>query len=233
MGLNSGSELIVILMFLVTAEVMNASGMSLRLIAFAASLVGHLRGGMAYVCAADLAGRLGHLRLGPGRRRDHDPAAGAGDGARGLPARRGRRGRGRRLDQGGDRAAVGHVHRLRLARHRREGQRAAAVGPVGGDPAAGLPDGDGLRRRAPDGHAGQAPLRRLGDGRTHRLAGAAGAADPVHHPRRHLQRRLHPDRVGLGGGAGRDRAGAVRLRRHVPARAAARADPGRASRPAS
>lgn len=49
MGLNSGSELIVILMFLVTAEVMNASGMSLRLIAFAAALVGHLRGGMAYV----------------------------------------------------------------------------------------------------------------------------------------------------------------------------------------
>ena len=115
MGLTGGSELIVILMFLVTAEVMNASGMSLRLIAFAASLVGHLRGGMAYVCAADLAGRLGHLRLGPGRRGDHDPAAGAGDGARGLPARRGRRGRGGRLDQGGDRAAVGHVHRLRLA----------------------------------------------------------------------------------------------------------------------
>ena len=45
-----GSELIVILMFLVVAEVMNASGMSLRLIAFAASVVGHLRGGMAYVC---------------------------------------------------------------------------------------------------------------------------------------------------------------------------------------
>ena len=45
-----GSELIVILMFLVVAEVMNASGMSLRLIAFAASIVGHLRGGMAYVC---------------------------------------------------------------------------------------------------------------------------------------------------------------------------------------
>ena len=43
-------EFLVILMFLVVAEVMNASGMSLRLIAFAASLVGHLRGGMAYVC---------------------------------------------------------------------------------------------------------------------------------------------------------------------------------------
>ena len=50
MGLTGGSELIVILMFLVTAEVMNASGMSLRLISFAAALVGHLRGGMAYVC---------------------------------------------------------------------------------------------------------------------------------------------------------------------------------------
>ncbi len=49
MGLNSAAELIVILMFLVTAEIMNASGMSLRLIAFAAAIVGHLRGGMAYV----------------------------------------------------------------------------------------------------------------------------------------------------------------------------------------
>ena len=50
MGLTGGSELIVILMFLVTAEVMNASGMSLRLITFAAAVVGHWRGGMAYVC---------------------------------------------------------------------------------------------------------------------------------------------------------------------------------------
>jgi len=50
MGLTGGGELLVILMFLVTAEVLNASGMSLRLIAFAATLVGHWRGGMAYVC---------------------------------------------------------------------------------------------------------------------------------------------------------------------------------------
>jgi tripartite ATP-independent transporter DctM subunit len=50
MGLTGGGELLVILMFLVTAEVMNASGMSARLISFAAALVGHLRGGMAYVC---------------------------------------------------------------------------------------------------------------------------------------------------------------------------------------
>jgi tripartite ATP-independent transporter DctM subunit len=50
MGLTGGSELLVILMFLVTAEVMNASGMSARLISFAAACVGHLRGGMAYVC---------------------------------------------------------------------------------------------------------------------------------------------------------------------------------------
>jgi tripartite ATP-independent transporter DctM subunit len=45
-----GNELLVILMFLVVAEVMNASGMSLRLIAFAAAVIGHVRGGMAYVC---------------------------------------------------------------------------------------------------------------------------------------------------------------------------------------
>jgi len=50
MGLTGGGELLVIVMFLVVAEVLNASGMSTRLIAFAASLVGHLRGGMAYVC---------------------------------------------------------------------------------------------------------------------------------------------------------------------------------------
>jgi tripartite ATP-independent transporter DctM subunit len=50
MGLTGGSELLVILMFLVTAEVLNASGMSARLISFAAAVVGHLRGGMAYVC---------------------------------------------------------------------------------------------------------------------------------------------------------------------------------------
>lgn len=49
MGLSGGSELLVILMFLIVAEVMNASGMSARLIAFAASLVAHFRGGMAYV----------------------------------------------------------------------------------------------------------------------------------------------------------------------------------------
>jgi tripartite ATP-independent transporter DctM subunit len=50
MGLTSGPELIVIMMFLVTAEVLNASGMSARLISFAAAVVGHFRGGMAYVC---------------------------------------------------------------------------------------------------------------------------------------------------------------------------------------
>ena len=50
MGLTGGGELLVIIMFLVVAEVLNASGMSTRLIRFAASLVGHFRGGMAYVC---------------------------------------------------------------------------------------------------------------------------------------------------------------------------------------
>jgi tripartite ATP-independent transporter DctM subunit len=50
MGLSSGTELLVILMFLIVAQVMNASGMSDQLIRFAATLVGHLRGGMAYVC---------------------------------------------------------------------------------------------------------------------------------------------------------------------------------------
>lgn len=50
MGLSGSTELLVILMFLIVAEVLNTSGMSMRLIAFAASLVAHLRGGMAYVC---------------------------------------------------------------------------------------------------------------------------------------------------------------------------------------
>ncbi len=50
MGLSGASELIVILMFLLVAEVMNQSGMSARLIHWAGTLIGHLRGGMAYVC---------------------------------------------------------------------------------------------------------------------------------------------------------------------------------------
>jgi tripartite ATP-independent transporter DctM subunit len=50
MGMTGGGELLVILAFLVTAEVLNASGMSARLISFVAAMVGHLRGGMAYVC---------------------------------------------------------------------------------------------------------------------------------------------------------------------------------------
>ncbi|MGI9539219.1 MAG: TRAP transporter large permease, partial [Miltoncostaeaceae bacterium] len=49
MGLSGGLELLTILMFLIVAEVMNASGMSRRLMSFAASAVGHFRGGMAYV----------------------------------------------------------------------------------------------------------------------------------------------------------------------------------------
>lgn len=50
MGLSSGGELIVIYLFLMVAELMNAAGLSQRLIRFAASLVGHFRGGMAFVC---------------------------------------------------------------------------------------------------------------------------------------------------------------------------------------
>jgi tripartite ATP-independent transporter DctM subunit len=50
MGLKGASELIVILMFLIVAEVLNESGMSDRLIRFAVSIVGHFRGGTAYVC---------------------------------------------------------------------------------------------------------------------------------------------------------------------------------------
>jgi tripartite ATP-independent transporter DctM subunit len=50
MGLSSGGELIVIYLFLMVAEIMNAAGLSQRLIRFAASLVGHFRGGMAFVC---------------------------------------------------------------------------------------------------------------------------------------------------------------------------------------
>jgi tripartite ATP-independent transporter DctM subunit len=50
MGLTGGTELVVVLMFLIVAQVMNQSGMSDRLIRFAAACVGHFRGGMAYVC---------------------------------------------------------------------------------------------------------------------------------------------------------------------------------------
>lgn len=50
MGLTGGGEFIVVLMFLLVAELLNRTGLSLHLIRFAASLVGHFRGGMAFVC---------------------------------------------------------------------------------------------------------------------------------------------------------------------------------------
>jgi tripartite ATP-independent transporter DctM subunit len=50
MGLTSGFELIVIYLFLMVAELMNGAELSARLIRFCASLVGHFRGGMAFVC---------------------------------------------------------------------------------------------------------------------------------------------------------------------------------------
>jgi len=50
MGLSTGGELIVIYLFLMVAEIMNGAGLSQRLIRWAASLVGHFRGGMAFVC---------------------------------------------------------------------------------------------------------------------------------------------------------------------------------------
>jgi C4-dicarboxylate transporter DctM subunit len=50
MGLTSGGELLVVFEFLVVAEVMNATGLSGRLVRAAAAWVGHFRGGMAYVC---------------------------------------------------------------------------------------------------------------------------------------------------------------------------------------
>lgn len=49
MGLSTGGELMVIYAFLLVAETMNAGGLSQRLIRLAASVVGHFRGGMAYV----------------------------------------------------------------------------------------------------------------------------------------------------------------------------------------
>jgi len=50
MGLFTGGEFVVIFEFLLVAEIMNTTGLSARLIRLAASLVGHFRGGMAYVC---------------------------------------------------------------------------------------------------------------------------------------------------------------------------------------
>lgn len=50
MGLSTGGELVVIYLFLMVAEIMNGAGLSQRLIRWAASLVGHFTGGMAFVC---------------------------------------------------------------------------------------------------------------------------------------------------------------------------------------
>ncbi len=84
MGLSQGGELVVIYLFLMVAEVMNAAGLSQRLIRFAASLVGHFRGGMAFVCQVTSAVHVGDLGLGPGRCGRDDPAVGSGDGEGGL-----------------------------------------------------------------------------------------------------------------------------------------------------
>ena len=50
MGLSGGGQLLVIFEFLLVAEIMNTSGLSARVVRLAGSLVGHFRGGMAYVC---------------------------------------------------------------------------------------------------------------------------------------------------------------------------------------
>ena len=192
--------------------------------------MGHFRGGMAYVCqltslvvsgisgsaqadAAIMTPLLVPAMEREGYRRDVAAAVVAGASIKGPIG-----------------PLVDHVHRLRRARHRarqRLDPEAAAVGRVRRDPPVPLPGGDRLRGRAPAGVPQEAPLRRLGDGRAHRPERPAGAGDPVHHPRRLLQRRLHPLRVGGGGGGRGHRHGDVRLRQPGAAPAAGRAGAGR------
>ena len=228
MGLTSGGELLVILMFLVVAEAMNASGMSVRLITFAAALVGHFRGGMAYVCqltSALISGISGSAQadaaimtplLVPamereGYRRDVAAAVVAGASIKGP---------------------IGPLSIMFIVygshRARRLDLEAAAVGPDRRDPPVPLPGRDRLRGRAADGLPGQAPLRRPRDRRARRPRGPAGAGGPVHHPGRHLQRGLHRDRGVLGGGGGGPRARLFWLREHGAPPAAGGAGAGRA-----
>ena len=182
MGLSGGTELLVILMFLIVAEVLNTSGMSMRLIAFAASLVAHLRGGMAYVCqltstvvsgisgsaqadAAIMTPLLVPAMEREGYRRDVAAAVVAGASIKGPI---------------GPLSIMFIVYAVVV-----QGPAAPSIsklllsGVVGRAAAVRLPGGDGLRRRAQDGPAGDPALRRGRDGRAHRRAALPVLLIPV------------------------------------------------------
>jgi TRAP-type C4-dicarboxylate transport system permease large subunit len=69
--------------FMLAGEIMNAGGLSRRIVNFAMALVGHVRGGLGYVTIM-AAHHGGALRLGRGRRRRAGRAAAADDEPRRL-----------------------------------------------------------------------------------------------------------------------------------------------------
>ena len=100
-GANS-FPLLAVPFFMLAGEIMNAGGLSRRIVNFAMTLVGHVRGGLGYVAIMAAVHHGGAVRLGGGRRRGAGRAAAADDdprrlrqGALGRPARLGRHHRAR------------------------------------------------------------------------------------------------------------------------------------------
>ena len=180
-----------VLMFLVVAEVMNVSGMSLRLIAFASTLLGHLRGGMAYVCqitSALLSGVSGSATadaaimtplLVPAMEKEGYPKDVAAAVVSGASIK----------------GPIGPISIMFILYAtlvaRRRPQRPAAVGHPGRDPPAALPVGGGLHRRAPPRILQTTTIRGSSSGGAGGPVGASGDVDTGDHPWRHPARGVH------------------------------------------
>ena len=186
--------LLAIPFFFLAAEFMSSGGVMQRLVDFARALVGHLRGGLGQMNVVAQHVLRRRERLGGGRRRRPRAARDRDHAPRGLPARL----------LGGDHRRVGddradhpaeHPAR-RLRQHRQRLGRAAVPRRLRARPADGpVPDGRGVVARRPAQLPAQPSGSAAARSRAARAVGA-GADAAGDHPRRHLQRRLHPDGVG-------------------------------------
>ena len=78
-GINS-FPLMAVPFFILAADLMTASGITMSLLRFTNTLVGHIRGGLGHVNVADLDALRRHQRLGAGRRRRSRRGRDAHDG---------------------------------------------------------------------------------------------------------------------------------------------------------
>jgi hypothetical protein len=205
-GVNKFS-LLAIPFFVLAGAIMAEGGMARRLVAFAAVLVGFMRGGLSLVniMASTFFGAISGSS--GGRHRLDRQRADPGDGTEGLPARLCRSRHGERLGAGHPDPAQPQRGDL-LAGRRRHGQHRGAVH---GRRAARPADGDHARgavhahRPAP-----RLPARRGGaaaPGTEDLRRCAVGPDDAGDHPGRHPLGRLHRQRK-------RQHRGAVGLLRH-------------------